>query len=70
MGRILEEVKGDTGREGGERMSKTKEERIGKAWEEYDKKCKPFWEEYRKKCKPLREECDKKCEEILAEDEN
>ena len=39
-------------------MSKTKNERIDDAWEEYCKKCESFWEEYRKKRK-----------EILAEKE-
>ena len=48
-------------------MSRTKEERIDKAWEEYWKKCKPFWEEYEKKRKPLWEEYRKKRDEIDAE---
>ena len=39
-------------------MSKTKNERIDDAWEEYDKKREPLWEEYWKKLK-----------EILAEKE-
>ena len=61
-------------------MSKTKQERIDDALEEYekkrkplreeyDKKCEPFLEEYEKKRKPFWEEFEKKCAEIDAEEE-
>ena len=48
-------------------MSRTKEERIDDAWEEYDKKCESFLEEYKKKRKPLREEFEEKCESFWEE---